>query len=442
VAALALIAAGCAAGSRDSAARATTDDKGRPVTRERAASSPSPGCGTQRGSDDRTSTNRPERRTLTVNGVSRSYLLARPSPRAGRTAPAPVVVLFHGNGANAEAFADVTRLPAKGVESGAVVVAPDGLDHTWQLTADGTDAAFVDAMLDDVGAAACVDEGRVVASGFSAGALFAISYSCTRPGRIAGVVAVTTEAPGGCHDPLSVVAIHGTLDSTFPYTATAGHMADWAELNGCDPSPAVRTVGSEIVHHVWSGCTGGTEVALYEVTGGGHTWPGSDVTKIPQFVREQSGLMTEQIDASAITLAFAARSTRGTPHHRAIHRRTEAASEVRSARAADSRTVMAGPDTVHCLATAAQTGGSYSFLEIEIPAGSGPPPHQHAADEWFYLLSGTVVIDSGDRSVELRPGDYLHVPRGTRHSVKATMAARLLAGYAPGGEEEQLFCPR
>jgi quercetin dioxygenase-like cupin family protein len=111
--------------------------------------------------------------------------------------------------------------------------------------------------------------------------------------------------------------------------------------------------------------------------------------------------------------------------------------------AGTSPTVTAGADLVHCIATAEHTGGSYSFLEIDIPAGSGPPPHQHdSADEFFYLLSGTASIVTGDVHAEVGPGDYFHVPRGATHSIKAVSDVQLLAGYAPGGDEIVLFgCP-
>jgi quercetin dioxygenase-like cupin family protein len=101
---------------------------------------------------------------------------------------------------------------------------------------------------------------------------------------------------------------------------------------------------------------------------------------------------------------------------------------------------MAGLDTVACLA-AAQTGGTYSFLEIRIPTGSGPPPHQHdTADEFFYVVSGSLEIGIGDLQAEVGPGDYFHVPRATTHTMDATSDTLLLAGYAPGGAEGPLFC--
>ena len=297
IAALVLVVAGC---SDERSATTTRSTASETVT---AASSPSPGCATRDDAEAGSSTRRSDRRTLTVAGASRTYLLTRPAAPADRTEPAPVVILFHGAGANAQAFADATRLPAKGAQAGAVVVMPDGLDHNWQLAGDGADAAFVDAMLDDVAAATCIDERRVTASGFSSGAIFATAYGCAHPDRISGVVTVAAEIAPDCHDRMPTLAIHGTSDPFVPYRAST--MAEWATLNGCNASPKVKSLGSEVVRHVWSDCVEPGAVVLYEITGGGHTWPGSDEAKVPKVVRDQSGLTTQQIDASALTTAFA-----------------------------------------------------------------------------------------------------------------------------------------
>jgi quercetin dioxygenase-like cupin family protein len=115
--------------------------------------------------------------------------------------------------------------------------------------------------------------------------------------------------------------------------------------------------------------------------------------------------------------------------------------EVRVARAADVEPVMVGEDSIYCIATAEQTGGGYSFLEVHVPAGSGPPQHRHdSSDEFFYILSGTASLQAADLRAEVGPGDYIHVPRDTTHAFNATTDMRLVAGYSPGGEESHLFC--
>jgi mannose-6-phosphate isomerase-like protein (cupin superfamily) len=116
-------------------------------------------------------------------------------------------------------------------------------------------------------------------------------------------------------------------------------------------------------------------------------------------------------------------------------------SQPRVVPAGSTPTAMAGADLVNCIATAAETGGTYSFLEIHIPTTSGPPPHQHAReDEFFFVITGTASIEIGDVRAEVGPGDYFHVPKGTTHSIKATSDVHLVAGYVPGGAEGPLFC--
>jgi quercetin dioxygenase-like cupin family protein len=77
------------------------------------------------------------------------------------------------------------------------------------------------------------------------------------------------------------------------------------------------------------------------------------------------------------------------------------------------------------------------FLAVDVPVGSGPPPHEHAAaDEWFYVLEGTPVFHVADRAVTLHEGAFVHIPMGTKHWFEAIDGpVRVLAGHVPGGEE-------
>jgi mannose-6-phosphate isomerase-like protein (cupin superfamily) len=138
----------------------------------------------------------------------------------------------------------------------------------------------------------------------------------------------------------------------------------------------------------------------------------------------------------------AAADTGTQPAHTTHDTEAHATSEVRIVRADSSPTTLMGADLVHCIATAEQTGGGYSFLEIDIPAGGGPAaPHQHPSAEWFYILSGTASIQVGEVQTDIGPGDYFHIPPATMHTFTATTDLRLVAGYSPGGEEGRLFCP-
>lgn len=90
-------------------------------------------------------------------------------------------------------------------------------------------------------------------------------------------------------------------------------------------------------------------------------------------------------------------------------------------------------------ATAKNTNGSLGLVEASIPPGGGPPAHAHMnADEAFYMLSGELEFLDGDRTFIAGPGDFVFVPRGTRHRFKniGIHPGRMLFLSTPGGLEE------
>jgi quercetin dioxygenase-like cupin family protein len=94
------------------------------------------------------------------------------------------------------------------------------------------------------------------------------------------------------------------------------------------------------------------------------------------------------------------------------------------------------------LATGETTGGHYSLFHVFIPAGPpGPLPHRHrGADEFFFVVEGRVDVLFEDAWRPLRPGEFLHVPRGTFHTFgnATTDAARMVSGFVPSGFERFL----
>jgi mannose-6-phosphate isomerase-like protein (cupin superfamily) len=67
-------------------------------------------------------------------------------------------------------------------------------------------------------------------------------------------------------------------------------------------------------------------------------------------------------------------------------------------------------------ASAAETGGQYTLLEITAPPGLQTPLHVHyREDEGFYVLDGSVTIEVGDETVELGPGQHAFGPRNVPH---------------------------
>src|SRR5262249_56215625 len=123
---------------------------------------------------------------------------------------------------------------------------------------------------------------------------------------------------------VAVFDIHGTADPLVPYTGGEVHggaggkilsVADtikrWVAIDGCDAKPATSEVpdraprdGMRTHRDVYAHCKHGTDLVLYTVENGGHTWPGGGYMN-PKYV----GPTTKDFDASeAIWEFFAAHS--------------------------------------------------------------------------------------------------------------------------------------
>ena len=107
-----------------------------------------------------------------------------------------------------------------------------------------------------------------------------------------------------------------------------------------------------------------------------------------------------------------------------------------------------GPgDEVTFLITGEETDGAVFMSELSVPPAGGPPPHiHHREDESFYIREGTLAIRVGDRTANVSPGDFVHVPQGTVHCFKNTgnTHAKMLVTFTPAGMErffEEGFYP-
>jgi mannose-6-phosphate isomerase-like protein (cupin superfamily) len=88
------------------------------------------------------------------------------------------------------------------------------------------------------------------------------------------------------------------------------------------------------------------------------------------------------------------------------------------------------------------TEGRFFIIENGNSRPGGPPRHvHHAQEEWFYVLEGEYVIEVGETSYELHPGDSILAPRAVPH-VWACIGGgngRLLIVFQPAGQMEAFF---
>jgi quercetin dioxygenase-like cupin family protein len=88
-------------------------------------------------------------------------------------------------------------------------------------------------------------------------------------------------------------------------------------------------------------------------------------------------------------------------------------------------------------ATADDTGGQMTIVEVTEPPGAEGPLHvHHREDEAFWVLEGEVTLQIGERLIEARAGDYAFGPRNIphRYTVGAS-GCRMLFICTPGGFE-------
>jgi len=91
-------------------------------------------------------------------------------------------------------------------------------------------------------------------------------------------------------------------------------------------------------------------------------------------------------------------------------------------------------------ATAGDTGGQLTILEITEPPNSEAPLHvHHREDESFWLLEGSATFEIGDRTIQASAGDYVFGSRHIPHRYTTGPAGcRMLFIFTPGGFEELL----
>jgi phospholipase/carboxylesterase len=137
--------------------------------------------------------------------------------------PAPLVLLLHGAGGAAQNI--MNRLSNVADSVGFVVLVPDSRGPTWDaIRGDyGPDIAYIDSALKLVFARVSIDPSRVIASGFSDGASYALGLARINGDLFTRVVAfspgfVTPGMPAGKPE---VYITHGNADPILPFGDTS-----------------------------------------------------------------------------------------------------------------------------------------------------------------------------------------------------------------------------
>ncbi len=247
---------------------------------------------------------------LQMGEATRTYRLYKPKTVAKKTLP--VLLVLHGGGGSGSAMEALTlgqfnRIADK---QGALIAYPDGIDRHWNdgrsdlrstETQSVDDVAFLRALVEHIAEQYAVDRKRIYATGMSNGGLMSYRLACdasewvTAVAPVAANLSVDLAADCRPNRIAPIVIVNGTDDPIMPWIggeimvlfSRRGEVLSAQEsferfvrLGDCalpithSPRDRAPSDGTSVIRHVARECIGGSEVRLYEILGGGHTWPG------------------------------------------------------------------------------------------------------------------------------------------------------------------------
>jgi quercetin dioxygenase-like cupin family protein len=88
------------------------------------------------------------------------------------------------------------------------------------------------------------------------------------------------------------------------------------------------------------------------------------------------------------------------------------------------------------------TGGDLCIYDTVRESKGGPALHRHhLQDEWFYVIRGEFIVQVGDDTLDLHPGDSAFAPRKIPHAFAKISdgEGQLLVLFQPAGTMEDFF---
>ncbi|NIA13065.1 MAG: hypothetical protein GWP08_03210 [Nitrospiraceae bacterium] len=270
---------------------------------------------------------------IQVNALSRSFRLFVPSSY-DPARPVPLVIALHGINMTGDMLALYTGLEDYAEQERFTVVFPDGGLTMWQALPAGNsfynsellrrilggydDIAFVSALISTLSQVMNIDQTRVYVCGISNGGMMSYLTAIELSDRVAAVASIAAPMPKSYtrvsppKHPVPLLIMHGTEDTVLPYAGGEAELsgildlasqagllnlsildflsidqtvAYWVDHNKTDTEAEVDSLpntrlddGATVVRRIYSGGEEGSEVVLYSIVGGGHTWPGAAVT--------------------------------------------------------------------------------------------------------------------------------------------------------------------
>ncbi|MBN1802494.1 MAG: hypothetical protein JW891_13365 [Candidatus Lokiarchaeota archaeon] len=279
---------------------------------------------------------------LEYDGLERYYLVHIPSSY-NKNEKTPLVMVFHGGGGHPGSIKYESEMDIVSDENGFIVVYPAGTPTNefyknrlliWndgRNFSDGTpntvdDVGFVEEVLKDIKEKFNIDDTMVYACGFSNGAQFTYRLSKQMTHKLAAISTVAGQRPANDtfdstpSRPISIMQFSGLNDPISPYDGgppTVGEplleadaypvvesIDSWVEFDGCSTEPEEDRIGDAVMKKYIS-IENNTEVILWTLENGGHTWPGGNVDPSVELLGlGDMGGINEDIRASELMWKF------------------------------------------------------------------------------------------------------------------------------------------
>ena len=230
----------------------------------------------------------------------------------------PLVFVFHGGGGTPFGVHRRMGFSQLAEREKFIAVYPEGIgrnfndgrktDKTRAHRENIDDIAFVSKILDNLQKDYKIDKKRIFSTGISNGGIFShyvggkLSERFAAIAPVVGGLAVPFNKDFNPKKPVSVFIIQGTDDRLVPYdggmigrnrgriVSTDEAIRLWAGVNKTKKEPVKgklpdknRRDGCRVETYLWTGGKNKTEIKLYKLIGGGHTWPGGR-SVLPRFI--------------------------------------------------------------------------------------------------------------------------------------------------------------
>lgn len=281
---------------------------------------------------------------MTWAGLKRAYTYYQPSTlKTG--VKVPLILVLHGGSGTGAGMQKLTfdRFNQLADRDGALILYPEGIGRNWNdgrpiddeaHGKDLDDVGFLSSLIDRFISQYGADPKRVYVTGISNGAMMSCRLACELSDKLAAAAPVAgsmpTNLPARCapKHPVSMLFINGDKDPLVPFNGGSVHffrhkrgeviavrqaVSDWAALDGCKDAPVTQTLPvkdpkdpTRVDRIAYPAAKDGSEVFLFVIHGGGHTWPGGK-----RYAGEWAvGKVCRQLDATDLIWDFFQR------HHR------------------------------------------------------------------------------------------------------------------------------